>query len=120
MRAYELYETDAAALGIYNPAEDKSARQITDTRKPEITLKLLNRLKHIKNRRKRELKKKEAFLPVIYGDKEIAEDDYYSQKRELEQIKDEIGLEIDTAELNQEKKEHISSMAMNVVNGSSK
>ena len=97
MRAYELYETAPAALGIYNPAQDKSARQTTSSRKPPITLKHLNRLKHIRNRRRKELEKKQAFLPVIYGDKELADADFDLQQRELEQIKDEIALQIDGA-----------------------
>jgi len=115
VRYFELYETDSVSLGIYNPSADQSVRNITSTRNPPITLKLLNRLKGIRNRRRRERENKLDFYPVIYGDKQVAEDGFELQLRELEQVKDEIALEIEKAEIAEKDMEHIKGMAQNAI-----
>ena len=119
MRYFELHEADPVALGIYNPAADKSIRRFTSTRKPVVTLGHLNKLKKIRVRRQKEREEKQKFLPVIYGDHDTA-DDLGLQQRELEQIKDEIGLEIDAAEVSEKDREHIRLMALNAVTKNSK
>ena len=117
MRYYELFETDFVTLGLYDPNADRSAPEITDTRKPEITLRHLNLLKHQKKRKLRDKREKLAFYPQIYGDRDI-QDDFDLERRELEQIKDEISLEkdairleIDRASVAEKDREHIRSLA---------
>lgn len=110
MRAYELLETDPAVLGL---------RRFMDRSKPTITLRDLNRLKKIKNNRRRELQKKHAFLPVIYGDPDLRDEEFDLRERELEQIKDEIGVVIDRAEMDAKDKAHIADMARRMIKKSS-
>lgn len=108
MRAFELYETDPAALCRF-----------MDRSKPTITLRDLNRLKKIKHNRRRELEKKHAFLPVIYGDPDLRDEEFDLRERELEQIEDEIGLEIDRAEVDAKAKAHLADMALRATKHSS-
>ena len=88
MRYYELFETDFVTLGLYDPNAGRSAPEIIDTRKPEVTLKYLNRLKHQKKRKDRDKKETLAFYPQIYGSQDVDEN-FELQQLELEQIKDE-------------------------------
>lgn len=107
MRYRELYETDPAALGLH---------RLVDRSKPTITLRDLNRLKKIRNTRLKALRQKEAFLPQIYGDPDMREDEHDLRQRELEQIKDEIGVQIDRAEIDADAKAHIADMALKAIN----
>lgn len=86
MRAYELYETS--------------------TRKPQITLRHLNKLKHIRNRNQQAHAEKLAMLPLMYGGERLADE---------VQLKAEISDEIEAAEVDAEQKQHIEQMAMNAI-----
>jgi hypothetical protein len=86
MRAYEIYESS--------------------TRKPQITLRLLNRLKHIRKRNKQAHDAKMALLPQMYSGERLADE---------AELKDDITDEIDKAEIDAKQKQHIESMAMNAV-----
>ena len=128
MRAYELYErTNFIALGLYDPADDRlGRREPGDTRKPRITLRDLNKLKHKRNARQRELDKKAELAPVMYGDPELEhqaaerEAETEQQKHELQMLKGEFKLMIDRAEIDQEAKDHISDMARSAMKRRSK
>ena len=127
MRAYELYEADPRALGIYDPAQDiLSIQELGDTRKPCITLRHINRLKHVRKARQKALETKRQFIAIIYGDPELTdrraelEQESQRQQHELEMAKLElekeklaIQKEIEEAEIDQEAKDHIRDMAMN-------
>ena len=86
MRAYELYESS--------------------TRKPQLTLRHLNRLKHIRKRNKQAHAEKLAMLPLMYSGERLADE---------AALKAEITDEIEVAEVNAEQKLHIEQMAMNAV-----
>jgi len=86
MRAFELYETT--------------------TRKPYITLRHLNRLKHIRRTNQKKHEEKMALLPIMYSGERLADE---------AQLKDEIGNEIEKAEIDQEQKSHIEDMALNAI-----
>ena len=125
MRAKELYENDLRALGIYEPAEDRlGRREVTDTRKGKLTLRNLNRLKHIRNARRAEKEKKAPLLTMMYGDDTMraeqeaidADRDKLQQeielaRLELERDKMAIQQEIESAELDNEQRQHIRAMA---------
>ena len=51
----------------YNPTKDKSAYNIDDERRPFVTLKALNKLKHIRMQKREELMQDNTFIPVLYG-----------------------------------------------------
>lgn len=53
--------------GQYNPTKDKSEYNIDDERRPFVTLKALNKLKHIRLEKRKELMQDNAFIPVLYG-----------------------------------------------------
>lgn len=128
MRAYELYETNLVALGVYDPADDElRRREFGDTRKPKITLRDINRLKHIRNARKREKEKKLEFVPVMYSDakfeQQASEQDLEleRQKHELELAKlelerDQLELQndIEKAEIDHEQRSNIRKKAQAV------
>ena len=129
MRAWELYENDLRALGIYEPAEDRlGGREITDTRKNKLTLRVLNRLKHIRNARRAEKEKKDPIIAMMYGDETIraeqesidADRDKLQQEIELARLELErdrmaIQQEIEAAELDNEQRQHIRAMAKNAI-----
>jgi len=87
MRAYELYETS--------------------TRKPRISLRHLNQLKHIRKRNQQAHAEKIAMLPLMYSGERLAD---------AAALKAEFSNEIEAAELDAEQKRHIEQMAMNTIN----
>ena len=122
MRAYELYEVDAMALGIYDPAQDRLGRaKLGDTRKPRLTFRHLNRLKHIRNARQKKHEEKLKFVAAMYSDTDMkaARDEIDMEreqmKHELEMAKLEIEREIDVAELDNEQRQKIKAMALKTV-----
>ncbi len=115
MRYREICETSPVSLGLYNLANDHSKHEFTDTRKPVITLRHLNRLKHIRRQRQRDHDAKMATVSTMYGDPQLRENELDSQQQALENLKDEITNQIDAAEINQKQKSHIEDMAMNAV-----
>jgi hypothetical protein len=63
-----LNEVEDSDLGVYNPQEDDLRKaNMDDTRKPKLTLRMINRLKKIRATKKLEQSKKEGFLGVMYG-----------------------------------------------------
>lgn len=62
-------------LGVYNPEEDAvQKRELDDTRKPKLTLRMINRLKKIRATKALELAKKDEFLGQMYGNNESDDD----------------------------------------------
>ena len=113
MRVYELYETEFEALGIYDPTDDGlSRRHQSGARGQKITLRHLNRLKHIRNRRRREQAKKQALVQTMYGNPDFRELELEQQEQKLETLQGQITLEIDAAKIDQETKDHIRQMAL--------
>jgi len=115
MRYFELIES------VYDSATDQSAPKLGDTRKPEITLKYLNRLKHIKKARIKEKKKKEKLYQIIYSQDdatlEIQQQNLEAaqMKNDQEKIKnDRLKLQNEKAKLanDGEHQEKIQSMAL--------
>ena len=115
MRAYELYETDPNSLGLYDQSQDHSGPSLADTRRSVITLRHLNKLKHIRRNRQREHDAKMALVSTMYTDPQIRENELETQQQALENLKTEIALQIDAAEINQKQKSHIEDMAMDAV-----
>lgn len=115
MRYFELQESDPISVGLYDPAQDHTSGNLSDNGKPRLTLLHLNKLKHIRNRRRQDLQRKLEFLPSMYANGDVQEVSFELQKRELEQVKDEIALEIDKAEISADAKAHISSLALRAI-----
>ena len=115
MRAFELYEANPTALGLYDPSLDQSGPSLTDTKISFITLRHLNKLKHIRRNRQREHDAKMATVSVMYGDPQIRENELEAQEQALKNLKDEIANQIDAAEIDQKQKSHIEDMAMDAV-----
>jgi hypothetical protein len=71
-----LLEVEDSDLGRYDPSEDKVTRQnATDTRKPRLTLRKINRLKKIRATKDLENAKQENLLGIMYGLDANADDD---------------------------------------------
>jgi len=52
----------------YDPSQDSITHQdIGDTRKPKLTLKMINRLKKIRSTKNLEMAKKQELLGIMYG-----------------------------------------------------
>lgn len=52
----------------YDPEQDKiNAQNLDDTRKPKLTLKMINRLKKIRSTKNFEMAKKQDLLGIMYG-----------------------------------------------------
>ena len=78
MRAYKLCD----------PQKDNSAHTIGDTRKPQVTLRQLNKLKHIRRQNQVAHDAKMALLPQIYSGERLADE---------AELRDDIGDEIKAA-----------------------
>jgi hypothetical protein len=66
----KLLEFDQAqvATGYYNPSQDSyNARHFDDTRKPVLTLAILNRLKLMRSLKKSEALKRQDLLGIMYS-----------------------------------------------------
>ena len=125
MRASEfLHETNWIAHGLYDPAKDVLGRRdLDDTRKPEITLKMLNTLKKIRKVRRRALMKRLKVAKVMYGDPNHAQElfDLKRQREEqdhdLKMAKAELKNDIDAAEIEQDRKDDEQGDAANRIRG---
>lgn len=59
---------DQAANSRYSPEEDEvSGPDIESTRKPKLTLKMINRLKKIRSTKNLEMTRKQELLGIMYG-----------------------------------------------------
>lgn len=69
MKARELLnELEINDIGYYNPSDDDLTRaDYSDTRKPKLTLRHLNRLKKIRATREVDLSKHQTLLGVMYA-----------------------------------------------------
>ena len=123
MRASEfLPETNWIAHGLYDPAKDVLGRRdLDDTRKPEITLKMLNTLKKIRKVRQRALAKKLKLAKVMYADPNHAQELFdlkrarEEQDHELNMAKAELKNDIDAAEIEQDRKDAIGKKAVRYI-----
>ena len=113
MRAFELYPADFKALGLYNPENDRlRERPQWATNAKKITLHDLNRLKHIRNRRREEARNHSNLVRTMYGNPDLRELELQQQEQRLETLRGQIALEIDAAEIAAEDKDRIAQMAM--------
>jgi hypothetical protein len=68
MKLFEFEDNDVLS-GYYNQENDElRTKHVTDTRKPVLTLKALNRLKRMRALKKLQDKKREDLLGNIYGE----------------------------------------------------
>jgi hypothetical protein len=59
---------DQEEVGFYNPEEDAiNGHKLGDTRKPSLTLRMINRLKKIRSTKNLEMIKKQELLGIMYG-----------------------------------------------------
>lgn len=68
MKLFE-FNTDEIVTGYYDPARDEvNRRSLSDTRKPKLTLRHLNRLKKMRALKQLEALKREDLLTIMYGE----------------------------------------------------
>jgi DNA-binding helix-hairpin-helix protein with protein kinase domain len=115
VRYIELNERRPVLSGIYGPQKDHSRHNVNDIRKPPLTLRHLNKLKHIRKNRQRAHDDKMSLVSTMYGDPQLREHEIEAQQQALENLKDEIANQIDAAEIDQKQKSHIETMAMNTI-----
>lgn len=61
-------DTNDDDAGFYDPNEDAvMGHNLEDTRKPKLTLKMVNRLKKIRSTKNLEMTKKQELLGIMYG-----------------------------------------------------
>jgi len=61
----EIFE--AKDDSMYDPEDDQTAYKITDTRKPKLTLQILNNLRKYREFKKNEAAKRDAVVAVVYA-----------------------------------------------------
>jgi hypothetical protein len=67
MKLFE-FDQDDLQTGFYDPAEDKlTARNLSDTRRPQVTLRKINKLKKMRALKKLEDLKRQDLLQIMYG-----------------------------------------------------
>jgi hypothetical protein len=52
---------------MYDPEDDQTVYKITDTRKPKLTLQILNNLRKYREFKKNEASKRNAVVAVVYA-----------------------------------------------------
>ena len=62
-----LLENDNKPDFPYEKQEDESVPQLGQTRKKVLTLRDLNRLKVIRNKKREEMAQDSVFVPILYG-----------------------------------------------------
>lgn len=68
MKLMEFVKPEDAAIGYYDPNEDKiNQRQRDNTRKTDLTLRDLNRLKKMRAQKKLQALKRQDLLGIMYG-----------------------------------------------------
>ena len=71
MKLYEMFNDDNDPIqenGMYSPENDTLSKiDITDSRKPTLTLKDVNRLKKIRATKKLEMIKNTDLIGIMYG-----------------------------------------------------
>lgn len=77
MRYHEVVQEDAFGtdsdlgrdMGRYDPEKDKlHKRELGDTRKPKLTLRIVNRMKKIRSTKRLEMAQKQDILGLMFGD----------------------------------------------------
>jgi hypothetical protein len=64
----KLYELDHDSIDRYQPDQDNvEKKSFGDSRKPKLTLKMINRLKKIRASKSLEMHSKKKILGVMYG-----------------------------------------------------
>ena len=61
----EIFE--AKDDSMYDPEDDQTVYKITDTRKPKLTLQILNNLRKYREFKKNEAAKRDAVVAVVYA-----------------------------------------------------
>lgn len=63
-----LVEAEEPDTSLYDPNQDELRKaHLDDTRKPSLTLRMINRLKKMRASKRVEQAKKQEFLGVMYG-----------------------------------------------------
>lgn len=71
----KVVENEEPDTSLYDPNQDELRKaNLDDTRKPSLTLRMINRLKKMRASKKVEHVRKQEFLGIMYG-KPPAEDD---------------------------------------------
>ena len=112
MRAFELYEFSHSQLGL----------KAVLPRGHDLTLRHLNKLKHIRKRRAEERAEKLSLVRRMYGSNDVDETalDIEKQKLELDMLKQDIQHAIDTAKLSDQSKAKVQDMAQDALGRSLK
>lgn len=58
---------EARSDSLYDPEADDSTYKLTDTRKPKLTLKTLNKLRMYREFKKNEINLRDAVVAVVYA-----------------------------------------------------
>lgn len=61
----ELFESRDDSM--YDPEDDQTVYKLTDTRKPKLTLKVLNNLRKYRDFKANEMEKRSAIVAVVYA-----------------------------------------------------
>ena len=117
MRLIDLATGHGIAEAFYAPEDDRlSTRKLSDTRKGDLTLKDLNRLKKLRALRKLEDAKRRDFCALMYGsqDPEEVAADLDTRQQQLDVRKRELEVETKEVELAVKRQELAQSSAHSV------
>ena len=126
MRYWELVENYTfTSLGLYDPSQDEIHRIASnDTRKPVITLRMINRLKRQREVQKRVHDHRMELVKTMYGDEDLLQNTQ-NQQHEIEMAKLEterdllkLQNEIDRAEIDLDRRATIRDKARAVADRS--
>lgn len=58
---------EARSDSMYDPEDDETVYHVTDTRKPKLTLQILNNLRKYREFKKNELAKRDSVVAIVYA-----------------------------------------------------
>ncbi len=117
MRLYEFIQTQLSQSLNYDPKTHRIRINRGSDVAPRLTLRDLNTIKKRRWAFQKQAERKRKFRSVMYGGAEAAERDRedFEQEHELKMAKAELKNEIDAAEIEQDRKDDLTTMAMRYV-----
>lgn len=61
----DIFESRSDSM--YDPEDDETVYQMTDTRKPKLTLQILNNLRKYREFKKNEMAKRDSVVAIVYA-----------------------------------------------------
>ena len=118
MRLYELIQTQLSPSLNDDPTNHRIRINPRSDAEPKLTLRHLNRIKKLRKVFLKQAEQKRKLRGLMYGGAEADErkhEEFEQAQHDLEMLRAQIGNEIDAAEIEQDRKDKLTTTAMRYV-----